>query len=154
MGHPQLLALVKLLSARILKSSTGLLLMSSSPSLYMYLGFSQPKYCTLQLALLNLIMFMYAPFQTYPDPSGRASLPSVVSTALLSLVSSANLLRVHSFPSSVSLIKMVKSTGPKTAPWGMLLITSLHLDVESLTSSRVPSPGHPSGLTEIPQCRQ
>ena len=33
------------------------------------------------------------------------------------LVSSANLLRVHSIPSSMPLIKMLKSTGPKTVPW-------------------------------------
>jgi len=43
-----------------------------------------------------------------------ASLPSVVSTAPLSLVSCANLLRVHSMPSSMPLMKMLKSTGPKT----------------------------------------
>jgi len=33
-------------------------------------------------------------------------------------VSSANLLRVHSIPSLMSLIEMLKSTGPKTDPWG------------------------------------
>uniref|UniRef100_A0A8C3LDC0 Conserved oligomeric Golgi complex subunit 3 n=1 Tax=Chrysolophus pictus TaxID=9089 RepID=A0A8C3LDC0_CHRPC len=44
------------------------------------------------------------------------SLLSVVSTIPLSLVSSANLLRVHSVPLSVSLIKMLKSTDPKTDP--------------------------------------
>lgn len=60
---------------------------------------------------------------------------SVVSIALLSFVSSENLLRVHLLPQSMSLIKMVKSTGPKTDPCGMLLITGLLLDTESLTSS-------------------
>jgi len=34
------------------------------------------------------------------------------------LVSSANLLRVHSMPSSRSSIKILKRTGPSTDPWG------------------------------------
>jgi len=64
-----------------------------------------------------------------------ASLPSTVSTSPLSLVSSANLLRMHSIPSPMSLIKMLKSTGPKTVPWGTLLVTSLHLDIELLITT-------------------
>jgi len=39
-----------------------------------------------------------------------ASLPSVVSAPPLSLVSLANLLKMHSIPSSMSLIKVLKST--------------------------------------------
>ncbi|KAK4825966.1 hypothetical protein QYF61_003535 [Mycteria americana] len=39
-------------------------------------------------------------------------IPSGVSTAPLSLVSSANLLRVHSIPLSMSLMKILNSTGP------------------------------------------
>ena len=33
------------------------------------------------------------------------------------MVSSANLLRMHSVPSSRSLIKIINKTGPKTEPW-------------------------------------
>ena len=67
-----------------------------------------------------------------------ASLPSIVSTAPLSLLSSANVLRVHSILSPMSLIKMLKSTGPKTVPWGTLLFTGLHLDIEpSITTLRL-----------------
>ncbi|KAK4824318.1 LOW QUALITY PROTEIN: hypothetical protein QYF61_013593 [Mycteria americana] len=41
-----------------------------------------------------------------------------LSTLPHNLVSSANLLRVHSIPSSRSLIKMLNRTGPNTEPWG------------------------------------
>ena len=64
-----------------------------------------------------------------------ASVPSVVSIAPLSLVSSAILLKVHLIPLSVSSIKMLKSTGPRTDPWGTALMTVLHLDTESLTTT-------------------
>ena len=64
-----------------------------------------------------------------------AALPSIVSTALLNLVSSANLLRVHSIQLLMSLIKMLKSTHPKTDPWGTPLITSFHLDIEPLITT-------------------
>jgi len=42
--------------------------------------------------------------------------PSGMSAAPLSLVSSANLLRVHSISLSKSLMKMLNSTGPSTGP--------------------------------------
>ena len=47
----------------------------------------------------------------------EASLPPVLSTAPLSMGLSANFLKVHSVPLSLSLIKMLKSTGPKMNPW-------------------------------------
>ena len=52
-------------------------------------------------------------------PFWMISLPSIASTAPLSSLSSANLLRVHSIPLSVSLIKMLKSISPKMGPLGM-----------------------------------
>jgi len=61
--------------------------------------------------------------------------PATVSNAPLSLVPSANMLRLHSTPSSMSLIKMLKSIGPKTDPWGTLLVTGLHLDREPLITT-------------------
>ena len=45
----------------------------------------------------------------------------------------SKLLRVHSVPSSMSLIKMLKSTNPKRDPWGTSLAISLYLDTEPLT---------------------
>lgn len=41
----------------------------------------------------------------------------------------SKLLRVHSVPLSVSLIKELKSTGPKRDPWGSPLVAILHLDI-------------------------
>ncbi|KAK4809169.1 hypothetical protein QYF61_006427 [Mycteria americana] len=48
------------------------------------------------------------------------------STLPPSLVSSANGLRVHSIPSSRSLIKTLNRTGPNTEPWGTPLVTGCH----------------------------
>ena len=40
---------------------------------------------------------------------------------------SASLLKIHLIPVSTSLIKMLKSMGLKMDPWGMPLMTSVHL---------------------------
>lgn len=48
-----------------------------------------------------------------------------------------NFLRVHSTPLSVLLTKVLNSAGPITNPWGMLLFTDLHMDIESLTATQV-----------------
>jgi len=45
-----------------------------------------------------------------------ASLPSVLSSAPLSLVSPAKLLRVHLIPLSILPTKVVNNTGPNTGP--------------------------------------
>ena len=58
-----------------------------------------------------------------------------VLTASHSLVSSANLLRVHLTPLSVSLMKILKSFGLSTDPWGTLLVTDLHPDMDSLPTT-------------------
>jgi len=63
------------------------------------------------------------------------ALPSIVSDAPLSSVSSANLLRMHSIPSSTSLIKMLKNTSPNTHPQGTPPMISLCLDMELLTTT-------------------
>ncbi|KAK4823633.1 LOW QUALITY PROTEIN: hypothetical protein QYF61_004366 [Mycteria americana] len=54
-------------------------------------------------------------------PSSRPTLPP-------NLVSSANLLRVHSMPSSRSFIKVLNRTGPSTEPWGTPLVTGRQLE--------------------------
>jgi len=64
-----------------------------------------------------------------------ASRPSGVSVAPLSLVSSADLLRVHSILLSMSVMKILNSSGPCVDPGGPLLVTDLHLDIELLTAT-------------------
>ena len=62
------------------------------------------------------------------------SLPSVISTTL-NLVTSANLLRAHVIPLSMWLIKMSNSTSLKMGSWRILLVTSLHLDIDPMTTT-------------------
>lgn len=59
----------------------------------------------------------------------RAFLPSSRSTFPPLLVSSVNLLRVHTIPLSRSLMKMLKTIGPNTEPWGAPRVTKHKLDV-------------------------
>ena len=47
-----------------------------------------------------------------------------------------------SIPLSVSLITILKSTSPKMDPWGVPLITSLHLDTQPLTTALWPQPSN------------
>ena len=82
------------------------------------------------LAFLYFMMFAWANLSSPWSSLWMASLLSSMSIALHSLVSSANLLRVHSVPLSVFLTKMLNNTGPYTDPWGMPLITGFHLDIE------------------------
>ncbi|KAK4828887.1 hypothetical protein QYF61_001445 [Mycteria americana] len=66
---------------------------------------------------------------------GKAFLPSSRSTLLPNLVLSANLLRVHSIPSSRSLIKMLNRTGPNTEPRGTPLVTDRQLGLTPFTTT-------------------
>jgi len=76
---------------------------------------------TLRLALLNLIRFMWAQFSSQSRSLRMACLPSVVSAVPLTLVSSANLLRVHSISLCLQYLEVLKRTGPETGPWGHCL---------------------------------
>ena len=67
---------------------------------------------TLHLALLNLMRLARDHFSSLSMSLWMASCPSGVSTAPLSLVSSANLLKVHRISFSRSLMKMLNCTGP------------------------------------------
>jgi len=91
----------------------GLLSRSSfSLSLYICLGLPWPKCSTLHLALMNLIRYTWAhPLSLFRSLS-VASLHSILSTAPLSLLSSTDSLRVQSIPLPMSLMKMLKNTGP------------------------------------------
>lgn len=77
-------------------------------------------------------MFSWVHFSSFQE--GMAPLLSIVSTVSFSLVSPADLLRVHLIPLSKLLIKMLKSTDLTTDAWKTLLSTSFHLDIETLTS--------------------
>ncbi|KAK4811045.1 hypothetical protein QYF61_015749 [Mycteria americana] len=97
-----------------------------------------PQACscrTLHLALLNPIQLTSAHRSSLSRSLCRAFLPSSRSTLPHNLVSSANLLRVHSIPSSRSLIKILNKTGPKTEPWGTSLVTSRQLDLTPFTTT-------------------
>jgi len=87
------------------------LLSSSSPSLYSYLGLPQSN--TLHLALLNLLRFSCAQFLSL---DGVPSFCGVSCSTQLGAV--CKLLRVHSIPLCVSLIKVLESTGPRWASGG------------------------------------
>ncbi|KAM3837197.1 junctional adhesion molecule B isoform 1-T1 [Vipera latastei] len=63
------------------------------------------------------------------------SLSSGVLAIPASLVSSANLMGSPSIPLSKSLMKMLKSTGPRTEPWATPLHTSLHVDAVPLRTT-------------------
>lgn len=52
----------------------------------------------------------------------------------LLILSSANLLRIHSLPSSKSLMKILNSVGPSTGLWSVLLVTGPQLDFMPLVT--------------------
>ena len=91
-----------------------------------------PMCRTLHLALLNFLRFTWAHSSSLSRSLWMASLPSSKSIASLSLVSFANLLRMHSIPVSMSLIKILNSIGCSIDPWGKLLTTSFHFGIELL----------------------
>jgi len=64
---------------------------------------------TLHLALLNLIEVHTVPLLSLSRSLWKASLPSGLLTTSLSLVSSADLLRVHLISLSMSLMKILNS---------------------------------------------
>ena len=98
-------------------SSALLLWRSYSPSLYTYLGLPWPNCETLHFALLNLIRFTWAYLLSLSRSLCMVFLPSAISTALLSLVSSANLQRMHSVPSSMSFIKVARFPSSFSSLW-------------------------------------
>ncbi|KAK4824270.1 hypothetical protein QYF61_012830 [Mycteria americana] len=79
------------------------------------LGIAPTHVQDLTLGLVEL-HFARADLSSLSTSLWMASLPSSVSTAPYSLVSSANLLRVHSVPLSMLPKKMLNSTGPSTDP--------------------------------------
>ena len=93
---------------------SGLLSIRSLPSLSLCSGLPRPMGRTLHLALLNFTRFTRAHLLRLSRSLWMASLPSSVSTIPHSLVSLANLLRVHSISLSMSPTKMLNSASPST----------------------------------------
>ena len=111
--------MVNLSSTRTPRSLSAEMLSSrSTPSLYWCMGLFLPTCRTLHLPLLNLIRFQSAELSSLSRSRWTTAQPSGVSTTPPSLVSSANLLRVHSSSSSRSLMKKLNKTGPSTDSWG------------------------------------
>jgi len=115
--------------------SAELLSRSPSPSLYTYLGLPRPKCKTLHLALLNLTRLTRVHLSSLSRYLWMASLPSAVINHTTQLSVITNLLRVHSIPSPMSLIKTLKRTGPRMDPWGTPFITGLHRNSEPLNTT-------------------
>lgn len=74
---------------------------------------------------LHLLSFLSTHFSSLLMTLWMAAKPSSVSTTLLSFVS---LLRVHSFPTSRSLLKMLRSIGPVIIPWHTPVMTGSRLN--------------------------
>ncbi|XP_068788224.1 uncharacterized protein [Struthio camelus] len=100
----------------------------STPSLYWCMGLFLPRCRTLHLPLLNFRRVLSAQLSSLSRSLGMAAQSSGVSAPPPSSVSAANLLRVHSVPSSRSLMNTLNKSGPRTDPWGTPLATGLQLD--------------------------
>ena len=121
--------MVNLSSTRTSRSLSAELLSSrSTPSLYRCMGLFLPRCRNLHLPVLNLIRFLSDKLSILSRSRWMVAQPFGVSTTPLSLVSSANLLRLHSNSSSRSLMKKLNKTGPSTDPWETPLVTGLQLD--------------------------
>ena len=101
---PSSRSLIKMFSAKLLSSWVV-------PSLYWCLGLFLSSCKALHFSLLNCVSFLLARFSSLSWSLWMASWPSGISSTLPSLVSPANLLRVHSAPSSRSVRKMLNRIG-------------------------------------------
>lgn len=87
---------------------------------------------TLYLILWSLMRFLWAHFSSFFRSLWVTPHPTAVWTALLSLVSFTNLLRVHLMPLSVPLMKTLYSAAPSIDTWGTPLVTGVPQDPEPL----------------------
>jgi len=115
--------------------STELLSSRSAPKPVLVPGVVLPQVQDPALALVELHQVPLCPTLQPVQVSLMAAQPSGVSTTPPSLVSPADLLRVHSNSSSRSLMKKLNKTGPSTDPWGTPLVTGLQLDSAPLMTT-------------------
>ena len=99
------------------------------------MGFLWLQCSTQHLALLNLIQLALAIGSSLSRSLCRSFLPSSRSTLLPNVVSSANLLRVHSNSLSRSVINVFNRTGPNIEPCGTPLVTGHQLDLTPFTTT-------------------
>lgn len=85
------------------------------------------QYKTLHLPLLNFMRFLSAQFSSLSRSLWAAAQPTGVTATPPGFVSSVNLLKHHSAPSSRSLTKKLNSTRPSISPWGIPLLTRFQL---------------------------
>lgn len=101
----------KVPSSRLLPSRTD-------PSLYWALWLCHPRCRTLQLSLLNFIQFLLAHSSSPSTYLCKMALPSDMSSSLPSLVSSADLVKGFSIPSSqLSMTSMPSVKSPMSIYW-------------------------------------
>lgn len=112
--------------------SVGLLSIHSSLKIHWYWGLPQLRCRTLHLALLNCTRFVRAHPLSVSRSLWMASLLSSISASSINLVSTENLLRVHSVPLFMSLIKILNNTDHSKDTWGTPLISVFYLDIEPL----------------------
>lgn len=98
----------------------------SSPSLYWSCELPQSRCRTLHIALLNSTEFTWMPFSNLPRPLWMPLLPWSFSTASLSFVSLENLLRVHSVPRSMPLIRIWNNISPSMGSGRCLCLQQEH----------------------------
>lgn len=99
----------------------------SVPSLYWCLGLCIPWYRTFHLLSLIFMEAQLAHFSGLLRFPWRVALLSIILTVPSKVVSSVDLLKVHSLPSSWSL-KTLQNIGPSIDPWWMSLVTGHQLD--------------------------
>ncbi|KAK4828728.1 hypothetical protein QYF61_000719 [Mycteria americana] len=96
--------------------------------------------------LVELYEVPASPFSSISRPLWMAAQPSGISATPPSFVSSVNLLKVHSAPTSRSLMKMLNRTEPSTDSWGTLLVTGLQLDCLPLITTLRTQPVSPFSI--------
>jgi len=104
-------------------------------NMYWCVGLFLCKDRNLRFSLLNFMRFLWAHLFSLLRSLWMAAGPSGASATPLSFVLSTDLLRVHSAPSSRSLMKMLTRSGPAVDPWGTQLVTGLQLDFVWLVTS-------------------
>ncbi|KAK4826847.1 hypothetical protein QYF61_011715 [Mycteria americana] len=101
------------------------------------MGLFIPRGRTWYFHLLNFMRFLSAHFSSLSRSLWMAARPSDVSATPPSFVSSRNLPRVCSAPSSRSLMKVLNNIGSSIDSYSTPLVTGLHLDFELLITTLV-----------------
>lgn len=115
-GHTLLTHTEMLLTSTHRSLSAGLFSRKFSSSLYLCPTLLHPRCRIWHLGLSKFIPLTTAKSTNLSSCHCKASCPSRETTAPLTLASSENLLKVHSTPSSRSLINRSNGIGPRIAP--------------------------------------